>query len=455
MHIHILGICGTFMGGIAAIAKSDGHRVTGSDQAIYPPMNEQLQKLGIEIIEGFDLHQLKLKPDLIVIGNIMSRGMPIIEEILNNSIPFISGPAWLSNYVLKDRHVIAIAGTHGKTTTASLAAWILEDAGLDPGFLIGGVPTNFDTTARLGSGKFFVIEADEYDTSFFDKRAKFIHYNPQTLVINNLEFDHADIYKDMDAILWQFHQLLRFLPSNAQIVSNGSSEEIEIKRLFAMGCWTPILSYSSDESDNVDWKISSNENLSIDFFSEKKKYKGSKFNLLGTHNLENAAAAILAAKSIGIDIQSSLNSLVKFNGVKRRLELIGSSGGVELYDDFAHHPTAVRRTLLTLKSISKGRIIAVIEPRSNTMKMGTHQGELIDAIKLTDLCWLFKPPELVWDPADYLSENFRVVISEDTESIVKDVVDNAKPEDKIVIMSNGSFDGIHQSILNALRSNEK
>jgi UDP-N-acetylmuramate: L-alanyl-gamma-D-glutamyl-meso-diaminopimelate ligase len=450
MHIHILGICGTFMGGIAAIARAAGHRVTGSDQAVYPPMSDQLEALGIELIEGFDVEQLKLKPDLLVIGNIMSRGMPIIETVLNERIPYTSGPAWLAEYVLKDRHVIAISGTHGKTTTASMTAWLLEAAGLNPGFLIGGVPANFATTARLGSGEFFVIEADEYDTAFFDKRAKFMHYGPQTLVINNLEFDHADIYKDMDAILWQFHQLLRLLPGNSRVIANAGAKETEIKRLLAMGCWTPVDTYSSSANSAGDWLISAVPGGEIELVGEGSRLTGSGIVLPGSHNLENAAAAILAVRSAGIDPSESLDALAEFRGVKRRLEHLGTFAGVRVYDDFAHHPTAIERTLHAVKQTAAGRVFAVLEPRSNSMKLGAHQAGLGQSLEAADRGWVYQPADLPWSLAETLAGNPAITVCDDIEAIVAGVATEAQPNDAVVIMSNGGFAGIHQRICAAL-----
>jgi UDP-N-acetylmuramate: L-alanyl-gamma-D-glutamyl-meso-diaminopimelate ligase len=450
MHIHILGICGTFMGGIAAIARAAGHRVTGSDKAVYPPMSTQLEELGIELIEGFDVAQLRLKPDVFVVGNIMSRGMPIIEEMLNLGVPYTSGPAWLAEHVLKDRHVIALSGTHGKTTTASMTAWILEAAGLNPGFLIGGVPANFSTTARLGEGDFFVIEADEYDTAFFDKRAKFLHYGPQTLVINNLEFDHADIYKDMDAILWQFHQLLRGVPGDGRLIIN--SNEPEIARLIGMGCWTPVETYSSATNIESDWLVQGQPGGKFSLSNSASEYSAGAIVLPGAHNLENATAAVLAARHVGIDPQQALNSLSEFRGVKRRLEHLGTFRGVNVFDDFAHHPTAIQRTLAAVRETSGGRVLAVLEPRSNTMKLGVHQSELAGSLAAADRVWALQPQGMPWSVAETLADLEAVTVCEDIAAIVAGVAAEAQTNDDIVIMSNGGFGGLHQRLCQALQS---
>jgi UDP-N-acetylmuramate: L-alanyl-gamma-D-glutamyl-meso-diaminopimelate ligase len=429
------------MGGIAAIARAAGYEVTGSDAEVYPPMSDQLRDLGIELIDGFEPDQLDLKPDLVVVGNVMSRGMPIVEELLNRGMPYTSGPAWLAEYVLQDRWVIAAAGTHGKTTTASMTAWLLEAAGLEPGFLIGGVPANFETTARLGLGEFFVIEADEYDTAFFDKRAKFMHYGPRTLIINNLEFDHADIYKDMDAILWQFHQLLRILPGSGQVIANAA--EPEIRRLFEMGCWTPLERYSSSPDVAADWQLQRTDSGGFSLSDGKIDLSTGQLSLPGTHNLENAVAAVLAARHAGIDPQESLQALTEFRGVKRRLEHLGTYKGVRIYDDFAHHPTAIRRTLEALQEMSKGRVLAVLEPRSNSMKLGAHKEGLQDSLAPADRVWVYQPPELKWSVADALGGMQNLSVDSDLDALVDGIAGEAQPDDDVVIMSNGGFGGIH------------
>lgn len=447
MHIHILGICGTFMGGIAAIARAAGHKVTGSDQAVYPPMSDQLEALGIDLIEGFDPGQLDIAADLIIVGNVMSRGMPIIERLLNDRIPYASGPAWLAEHVLHDQHVIAVSGTHGKTTTASMTAWLLESAGLEPGYLIGGVPANFEATARLGAGKFFVIEADEYDTAFFDKRAKFMHYGPRTLIINNLEFDHADIYADMEAIRWQFHQMLRILPGNARVIANAHDPEIDC--LLEMGCWTPVERYSSNPSIAADWQVQRNGS-SLQLRSGDKCWLSGAVALPGSYNLENATAASLAARHAGISIEAALKGLESFKGVKRRLEHIGTFNQVRVFDDFAHHPTAIRRTLEALRESASGRVLVVLEPRSNSMKLGVHCDGLKQSLEAADAVWVFEPSDLSWSLAEVLDGLPVLTIQSDIRQIVAAVVAAARPGDELVVMSNGGFGGIHQLICDQL-----
>lgn len=436
------------MGGIAAIARAAGHTVTGSDRAVYPPMSDQLAALGIELIEGFEPAQLDAKPDLVVVGNVMSRGMPIIEEMLNRGMHYSSGPAWLADNVLKEQWVIAVSGTHGKTTTASMTAWLLEAAGLEPGFLIGGVPANFSVTARLGGGRFFVIEADEYDTAFFDKRAKFLHYGPRTLIINNLEFDHADIYADMNAILWQFHQMLRILPGNGRLIVNANEPEIE--RLLNMGCWTPVERYSSNSSTAADCALKLVDGgISIEV--EGERYDSGPLALPGLHNLENATAALLAARHAGVPVEKSLQALTEFRGVKRRLELLGSFGGINVYDDFAHHPTAIARTIEALRSTVRGRVLAILEPRSNSMKLGAHRAGLRDSLAGADRVWAYQPADLPWPLEQELAGLPGAAAYTDIASIVADVSAEARAGDEIVIMSNGGFGGIHRLICKALQ----
>ncbi|MCP4832409.1 MAG: UDP-N-acetylmuramate:L-alanyl-gamma-D-glutamyl-meso-diaminopimelate ligase [Gammaproteobacteria bacterium] len=449
MHIHILGICGTFMGGIAAIARAAGHRVTGSDQAVYPPMSEQLEALGIELIEGFAPDQLDINPDLVVVGNVMSRGMPIVEELLDSGKPYTSGPAWLAEHVLKDQHVIAVSGTHGKTTTASMTAWLLEAAGMNPGYLIGGVPANFSTTARLGAGDVFVIEADEYDTAFFDKRAKFMHYGPDTLIINNLEFDHADIYADMAAIRWQFHQMLRILPGKGRIIANA--KEPEIDRLLEMGCWTPVERYSSDLMVAADWQAQRTDNtLQLD--ADGQSWQSGKLAMPGAHNLENATAATLAARHAGVSIEVALAGLEKFTGVKRRLEYLGAFNQVRVYDDFAHHPTAIRRTLEALCETASGRVLVILEPRSNSMKLGVHRDALKQSLESADAVWVFEPDDLPWLLTDVLKGLPVLSIRKDVNEIATAVAAYAQPDDELVVMSNGGFGGIHRLICTELEA---
>jgi UDP-N-acetylmuramate: L-alanyl-gamma-D-glutamyl-meso-diaminopimelate ligase len=451
MHVHILGICGTFMAGVAAIARAAGHRVTGADRNVYPPMSDQLAGMGIDIVEGYEADQLRLSPDVVVIGNVMSRGMPVIEELLNRRLAYMSGPQWLAAEVLSHQRVIAVAGTHGKTTTASLLAWILEEAGLEPGFLIGGIPRDFRISARLGGGSVFVIEADEYDTAFFDKQAKFLHYGPEALIINNLEFDHADIYANLQAIQWQFHQLLRALPGNGQLIVKGDDENI--RDLLEMGCWTPVKSYASCMDADVDWIGSADTPGRFRRFSDGIEFGQCEWALTGSHNAENAVAAVLAAKQFGVDTATSLAAISRFKGVKRRLELRGQFNEISLYDDFAHHPTEIRRTLAGIRAASAasgdGRLLLVLEPRSNTMKMGVHRDELAGALQGADKVWVFQPPELDWNLRDAL-KGLPVNICTEVQDIVADVAAKARPGDSVVVMSNGGFDGIHGMLEGAL-----
>lgn len=448
MHIHILGICGTFMGGIAALARAAGHTVTGSDSGVYPPMSTQLEAVGIELIDGFAPEQLEPRPDLVVVGNVLSRGMPIVEALLDSGAPYTSGPAWLAEHVLRDRHVIAIAGTHGKTTTASMTAWILEHAGLDPGFLIGGVPTNFSTTARLGSGSCFVIEADEYDTAFFDKRAKFLHYGPRTLVINNLEFDHADIYQNMDAILWQFHQLLRLLPGQGQLIANAAEPSIDT--LLEMGCWSALERYTSAAG----WSGSLRGEPADGGFRLHAPAEGvvaeAQLALPGAHNIENAVAALLAARHAGVELEAGCAALGAFGGVTRRMEFLGDFDGVRVYDDFAHHPTAIRRTLQAARQAFAGRVIAVVEPRSNSMKLGAHRAELADSLRGADRVWAFAPDDLPWSLASTLAPLATCTVMDATEPLIAALVAEAQPGDAVIIMSNGGFANMRDRLCRAL-----
>ena len=379
-HIHILGICGTFMGGIAAIAKQSGYRVTGCDANVYPPMSTQLEAQGIELIEGWGADQLELKPDVFVIGNVVSRGNPLMEEILNRNLPYASGPQWLADTLLRDKWVLGVAGTHGKTTTSSMLAWILEHAGLNPGFLIGGVPQNFGISARITDSSFFVIEADEYDTAFFDKRSKFVHYHPRTAVLNNLEFDHADIFPDLAAIETQFHHLVRTVPGNGLVVSNG--REVSLQRVIQRGCWTPVEKFGSDDG----WNIDANEQVTLN-----GKLQGTlQWDLMGEHNRMNALAALAAARHAGVPVAQGLAALAEFKNVKRRMEVRGTVNGITVYDDFAHHPTAIDTTVAGLRrKVGKARILAVLEPRSNTMKLGVMKDALPGSLKDADLTFCY------------------------------------------------------------------
>ncbi|HSC15082.1 MAG TPA: UDP-N-acetylmuramate:L-alanyl-gamma-D-glutamyl-meso-diaminopimelate ligase, partial [Gammaproteobacteria bacterium] len=394
MRVHILGVCGTFMGGIAAIAKEGGHAVSGADQNVYPPMSTQLEALGIKLVDGYET-PIDTDVECIVVGNALSRGKPVVEALLNSGRPYTSGPEWLADHVLRDKWVLAVSGTHGKTTTTSMLAWILEYAGLSPGFLIGGVPANFGISARLGGSKYFVVEADEYDTAFFDKRSKFVHYRPRTLIVNNIEYDHADIFSDVDAIIWQFHQLLRTVPGNGLIVANGKDANIE--RLMKRGVWTPVATFSASDRA-ARWSgaydsIGMESRFSI--FEEGAARGQGRWSLLGQHNLENALAAIAAARHVGVEPATALHALAQFKGVKRRLELRGSFAGITLYEDFAHHPTAIAMTLQGVRSLApQRRIVAVMEPRSNTMRMGVHRETLHGSFAAADRVFVLAASDL-------------------------------------------------------------
>src|SRR5262245_42395028 len=414
MHVHILGICGTFMGGIAALARASGHRVTGSDQNVYPPMSDQLTALGIELIEGYDPQQLQLRPDVVVVGNVMSRGNALVEALLESGIPYTSGPEWLSRHLLANRWTLAVAGTHGKTTTSSILAWILEYAGLDPGFLIGGVPGNFNVTARLGGGRHFVVEADEYDTAFFDKRAKFVHYRPRTAILNNLEHDHADIYPDVASIQWQFHQLLRMVPRQGLVVANAG--DANVMQVIDMGCWTPVERFASAATGDTAWYVATEPGSDYSTFTimEGATPMGEvRWSLLGRHNAENALAALLAARHAGVELATAIAALGEFKGVRRRMEVRGVVDGITVYDDFAHHPTAIATTIDGLRRrIGSARLVAVLEPRSNTMKLGSHRDAIAGSLAHADRVWLYQGPSVKWDVAGAvasLGERARVV----------------------------------------------
>lgn len=446
MHIHILGICGTFMGGLALLARELGMTVSGSDANVYPPMSDQLAAAGINVSEGYEPKHLQPEPDLVVMGNAMTRGNPAVEYVLNKGLPYVSGPQWLSQHVLQGRWVLAVSGTHGKTTTSSLLAWILEHAGMSPGFLIGGVPDNFGETARLGKTPFFVIEADEYDTAFFDKRSKFVHYLARTLVINNLEFDHADIFDDLAAIQKQFHHLIRTVPSEGLIIS---PQEKAIDQVFAMGCWTPRQTLGNES----DWQATLLKNDGSEFeVSFAGKTGTVNWSMLGQHNVNNALAAIAAAHHVGVTVAHACEALSAFAGVKRRLELRGEVDNIRVYDDFAHHPTAIATTIAGLRAkIGNKKLVAVLEPRSNTMKMGVHQDALAQSLIQADRVLLLQDSDLKWSlkqVTDELGDHVSVFDSIDT--IVKTLQTEAQQGDEIVVMSNGGFGGIHQRILDAL-----
>ncbi len=466
MHIHILGICGTFMGGIAVLAKAAGHKVTGCDANVYPPMSTQLVAQGVTLIEGFDPSQTALNPDIYVIGNVVSRGNPLMEEILNRGLPYISGPQWLAENVLQGKWVLAVAGTHGKTTTSSMLAWILEYAGLAPGFLIGGVPQNFAVSARLPQAPafakskedsksispFFVIEADEYDTAFFDKRSKFVHYRPRTAVLNNLEYDHADIFEDLAAIEKQFHHLVRTVPQAGLVVSND--KEASLQRVIDKGCWTPVEKFGSD----TDWQAvnpQSDGSFDVTFAGHLQGHVA--WDLLGEHNRMNALASIAAARHVGVSVEVAIEALAEFKNVKRRMEIRGVVNGITVYDDFAHHPTAINTTIAGLRSkignaVSDGaRILAVLEPRSNTMKLGVMKNALPASLAEADLVFCYGA-NLGWDAAEALAPiKHKASVYENLESMVTVIAAAAKTGDYVLAMSNGGFGGVHQKILDALQ----
>jgi UDP-N-acetylmuramate: L-alanyl-gamma-D-glutamyl-meso-diaminopimelate ligase len=454
MHVHILGICGTFMGGIAAIAKAAGHKVTGSDRNVYPPMSTQLRALGIELVEGFEAAQLDSAPDVVVVGNVMTRGVPVVEALLDRGLPFASGPEWLAREVLKDRWVIAVAGTHGKTTTTSLVAWILEYAGLAPGFLIGGVPANFNTSARLGAAPFFVIEADEYDTAFFDKRAKFVHYHPRTLVLNNLEFDHADIYPDIASIQRQFHHLVRTVPGSGAIIWNAGDERLA--HTLKMGCWTPLQGFSGAAGMKAQWGAGGGGAADYSRFEviESGISRGTvEWDLMGAHNMENALAGIAAAHHAGVPVATAIEALRTFKGIARRMQLRGEVHGIRVYDDFAHHPTAIATTVDGLRRrVGRGRILAVLELRSNTMRMGVHSDLIAPSLAAADEIYIFTPPDLGWDTAPLVSElGARGHAVTSIDGMAATVTAAAAAGDSVLVMSNGGFGGLHDKLLSALR----
>ena len=480
MHVHILGIGGTFMGGVAAIAKAAGFRVTGSDLNVYPPMSTQLEALGIDFVRGYGAEQLDLRPDVVVVGNALSRGSPVVEAMLDRGMAYVSGPQWLAEQVLRHQHVIAVAGTHGKTTTTSMLTWILEHAGLEPGFLVGGVPSNFDASARLGAGKFFVIEADEYDTAFFDKRAKFVHYRPRTAVLNNLEYDHADIYPDVASIRRAFNQLLRTVPGGGRIIVNG--QDAELAATLSMGCWTPRETFGlwgapsgvagagaagmaagagpgPSPSAGTDWSAQIASGSAASRFAvhwQGERVAEVNWALLGEHNVMNALAAIAAARHVGVSPQQAAQALGAFQGVKRRMEIRGVVGNVTVYDDFAHHPTAIETTLRGLRArVADARIIAVLEPRSNTMKLGVHREQLAPALAAADRAWFLNSPDLGWDlPGAVTGLGSRVGFAADVDSLVKGLADDSRPGDHILVMSNGGFGGLHDKLLAALRARQ-
>ena len=453
MHIHILGICGTFMGGVAALAREAGHKVTGCDTGVYPPMSDQLQALGIELIEGYGAGQVALKPDVWVVGNVVSRARmadgqpryPLMEAILDTGARYASGPQWLAENVLQGRHVLAVAGTHGKTTTTSMLAWILQHAGREPGFLVGGVPLNFGVSARTGAGSAFVIEADEYDTAFFDKRSKFVHYRPRTAVLNNLEFDHADIFDDLAAIERQFHHLVRIVPASGRVVVNGLEESLA--RVLHQGCWSEVRSFGAAVSDFT----AEGEPDAFTVLERGRAMGRVEWNLSGLHNQLNALAAIAAAQHVGVSPGASAAALCEFRNAKRRMELLGVVDGVTVYDDFAHHPSAIRTTLDGLRrKVGKQRILAVFEPRSNTMKLGAMKSQLPWSLEQADLFFCHSGA-LGWDPREPLSSlGDRASVAASIPELLQQVLAAVRPGDHVLCMSNGGFGGVHAKLLAAL-----
>jgi UDP-N-acetylmuramate: L-alanyl-gamma-D-glutamyl-meso-diaminopimelate ligase len=447
------------MGGVAAIARGAGHRVSGSDRNVYPPMSTQLAALGIELTQGYGAEQLEPRPDVVVVGNVCSRGMPVVEALLESGIPYMSGPEWLAREVLADRWVLAVAGTHGKTTTASMLAWILEHAGLSPGFLIGGIPGNFNMSARLGNPPFFVIEADEYDTAFFDKRAKFVHYHPRTLVMNNLEFDHADIYPDLASIERQFNHLVRTVPGSGRLLVNGA--DANLARVLAMGCWSGVEYFAREggkaAGDHPCWSAQlegGSDGSAFTVLVDGKRCGEVRWPLIGLHNVDNALAAIGAARHAGVPPERACEALANFSGVRRRMELRGTAGGVHVYDDFAHHPTAIATTLEGLRRrVGRERIVAVLEPRSNTMRAGVHTDTLAASLGSADSVWLFAPADLGWDAAAAMAPlGQRVHIAGDFDSLLAGLTRDLHAGDHALLMSNGGFGGLHEKLLAALNA---
>lgn len=459
MHLHILGICGTFMGSLALLARELGHTVTGSDQNVYPPMSTQLEAAGIELMQGYSASHLQPHPDLVIVGNAMKRGIEAVEYMLNEGLAYTSGPQFLADHVLQGRHVLGVAGTHGKTTTTTMLAWVLDQAGLNPGFLIGGVPLGFSHSARLGGngadGKnYFVVEADEYDSAFFDKRSKFVHYRPRTAILNNLEFDHADIFDDLAAIQKQFHHLVRTIPSEGQIISPITENAID--DVLAMGCWTPVARTAIGTDQHAEWQA---ELLSADGSAFNVLYGGKhvgqvNWSMSGQHSVANGLACIAAAAHVGVSAEVACNALSSFGGVKRRMELLGTIDSIDVYDDFAHHPTAIDTTLDgARKKIGERKLWAIIEPRSNTMRMGSHKQHLAHSARLADEVIWYQPEGLDWDlsPVVDAAPN-KASISQNLQQIIDRIVAEAKSGDAVVIMSNGGFGGLHQKLITALKA---
>jgi UDP-N-acetylmuramate: L-alanyl-gamma-D-glutamyl-meso-diaminopimelate ligase len=451
LHIHILGICGTFMGGLAVIARQLGHQVSGSDQNVYPPMSTQLEQQGIVLMEGYRAENLDGKPDLVIIGNALSRGNPEVEAVLNRGLRYVSGSQWLAEHVLQDKWVLGVAGTHGKTTTTSMLSWILEHQGFNPGFLIGGIPLNFGISARLGESDFFVIEADEYDSAFFDKRSKFVHYRPRTAILNNLEYDHADIFPDLDAIKKQFHHLVRTVPGEGLIISPEC--DANINDVLAMGCWTPVAKTSIDSDAEWNAQLINSDGSQFNVLMNNQLQGCVEWPLTGEHNVYNALSAIVAAKHVGILPQDAIAALGQFKNVKRRMEVIANINGVTIYDDFAHHPTAIQTTLDGLrKQVGQERIIAIVEPRSNTMRLGVHTKTLAESLGHADLAIIYQPEAMGWDLGELKKYAGNIEICQSLDEIIAKLKFEARYGGHFVLMSNGSFGGIYQRLQDELNS---
>ena len=451
-HIHILGVCGTAMAAIASLAKSGGYRVTGSDAGVYPPMSDYLAGLDVEIAP-FSVDNLDPAPDLCVIGNAMSRGTVEVESILNRGLAYCSGPEFVGNHILPGRHAVVVAGTHGKTTTASVMAHVLEVAGKQPGFLIGGVPENFGGGARRGEGEPFVLEGDEYDTAFFDKRSKFLHYHARTLILNNLEYDHADIFPDLEAIKTQFHHLLRTVPADGAIIANA--DEADVSDVLSRGCWTPVIGFARypHASAQWQWQPVSDDGALFRIYRDGELWLECEWEMIGIHNAANACAVVAAATSMGLDRDVIADSFASFSGIRRRMTLVGEAGGVKVFDDFAHHPTAIKTTLDGLRrQVGTGRIIAVLEPRSNTMKQGVHAATLGESLQLAAIVFAMQPDNLEWDFAKALKSLKQCTIEHNVDAILEKLISVVKPGDYVLIMSNGVFDGIHKKLLDMLES---
>nr|WP_033230288.1 UDP-N-acetylmuramate:L-alanyl-gamma-D-glutamyl-meso-diaminopimelate ligase [Microbulbifer agarilyticus] len=454
MHIHILGICGTFMGSLAQLAVAEGHKVTGSDANVYPPMSTQLERVGIALTEGYDPAQLEPTPDLVIIGNALSRGNPAVEAVLEKGLPYTSGAQWLCDHFLGGRWVLAVSGTHGKTTTASMLAWVLEYAGMDPGFLIGGVPSNFDVSARLGGTPFFVVEADEYDTAFFDKRSKFVHYRPRTLIINNLEFDHADIFDDLAAIQKQFHHLVRTVPASGLVVA---AQEDTVTQVLDQGCWSQVQRFDVEREGGVrlgDWcaiNIAADGSC-FDVLLEGNTVATVQWDQTGMHSVKNGLAVLAAARHVGVEPAVAAEALAKFAGVKRRMECLGDIQGIRVYDDFAHHPTAIETTLNGLRAkVGEERVIALIEPRSNTMRQGHHRDQLARACAGADLVLWYQPEGMNWSLDEVVHHStVPAKVLHSIEAAVESVLELTSPGSHVIVMSNGGFGGVHQRLLRAL-----